>query len=493
MNSGNPDGFGARLRLERLTAGLSQEELAARAGLNTRTVSNLERGVTGQPYQRTISRLAAALGLDDTGRAQLAGPPAGPGETNAAGGGTRAAIPRQLPAAVTQFTGRGQELRWLTRSLDERSTGGGTTLISAVGGTAGVGKTALAVHWAHQVASRFPDGQLYVNLRGYDPGQPVPPGDALAGFLRALGVPGSDTPPDTGERAGLYRSLLAGRRLLVVLDNAGSVGQVRPLLPGAPTCMTLVTSRDALAGLVARDGAQRLDLALLPLDEATALLTGLIGERAVADPDAVTVLARRCAQLPLALRVAAELATSRPAEPLGALTRELDDQNRRLELLDADGDPVTAVRGVFSWSVRRLPPAAARTFRLLGLHPGPEFDPYAVAALTGEDAATATQALGQLARAYLTEPGTDRSAAAPGRLEQYRLHDLLRDYARELAAATDGPAVTHAALTRLFDYYLGTAAAAMDTLFPAERHRRPRVPLPAAGAAPPADTPAAAR
>ena len=201
-------------------------------------------------------------------------------------------IPRDLPPAAPHFTGRTRELATLTGLLDRPGqVEPGTVVISAIGGTAGVGKTALAVHWAHQVADRFPDGQLYVNLRGYDPDQPVPAADALAGFLQALGVPGADIPVEEAERAARYRSLLSGRRMLVVLDNAGSVEQVRPLLPGSPACAVVVTSRDALAGLVARDGAERLDLDLLPLEEAVGLLGALIGARVEADPAAAETLA----------------------------------------------------------------------------------------------------------------------------------------------------------------------------------------------------------
>jgi hypothetical protein len=207
----------------------------------------------------------------------------------------------------------------------------------------GVGKTALAVHWAHQVADRFPDGQLYVDLRGYDPDRPVPAADALAGFLRALGVPGPEIPVAADERSARFRSLVAGKRVLVVLDNAGSVGQVRPLLPGAPGCLVLVTSRDSLAGLVARDGAQRLDLDLLSPGEAAGLLRELIGARAAADPGATAALAAQCARLPLALRVAAELAAARPAVSLAGLVRELADQQRRLDLLAAGGEGVSEI------------------------------------------------------------------------------------------------------------------------------------------------------
>jgi DNA-binding SARP family transcriptional activator/Tfp pilus assembly protein PilF len=393
-------------------------------------------------------------------------------------------VPRELPAAVGYFVGRERELMALTGLLDQ--TGDelpGTVVISAIGGTAGVGKTALAVHWAHLVAERFPDGQLYVNLRGYDPGQPMPAADALSAFLRALGVPGQDIPAEPDERASRYRSLLAGRRILVVLDNASEVEQVRLLLPGASACVALVTSRDSLPGLVARDGAHRLDLDLLPPEEAVGLLRALIGERVNADPDAATALAFQCCRLPLALRVAAELAVARPAIPLAGLAGELTDQQRRLDLLDVSGDPRTAVRAVFSWSCRHLDARAARAFRLLGLHPGPDLDPYAAAALTGTTVERAGHMLDQLARAHLIH------TAGPGR---YGMHDLLRAYARELAAAEDGEKERRPALTRLFDHYLHTAAAAMDTLVPAERHRRPRIPPPTTPA-PPVTDPAAAR
>jgi DNA-binding SARP family transcriptional activator/tetratricopeptide (TPR) repeat protein len=390
-------------------------------------------------------------------------------------------VPRQLPAATAQFTGRAGEAAALAGMLGHAT--GETMTISVIAGTAGVGKTALAVRCAHQAAGRFPDGQLHVNLRGYDPDQPVPAADALAGFLRALGVPGQDIPAELDERAARYRSLLAGRRVLVLLDNAGSVQQVRPLLPGTADCAVLVTSRDALAGLVALDGAQRLDLDLLPLAEAADLLRALIGKRAVADAAATEKLAVQCARLPLALRVAAEFAAARPAAPLAELVGELADEQLRLDHLTADDDPHAAVRAVLSWSYRHLDAAAARAFRLLSLHPGPEVDPYAAAALTGSPAAAARRVLDQLARAHLTQ------AAGPGRVS---MHDLLRAYARELAASQEGENDRRAALTRLFDHYLHTAAAAMDTLFPAERDRRPRISAPGTPG-PPVAEPDAAR
>jgi tetratricopeptide (TPR) repeat protein len=396
-----------------------------------------------------------------------------------------APVPHELPADVSAFTGRAAEQAELDRLLAAPEAQGGAkagaagravaVVISAISGTAGVGKTALAVHWAHQAAGQFPDGQLYVNLRGYDPGQPMPAADALAGFLRSLGVPGQDIPPEAEQRAARYRSLLAGKRMLVVLDNAGSADQVRPLLPGTPACTAVVTSRDALAGLVARDGATRLDLDLLSLEDAVALLRTLIGPRVDAEPRAAAELAIQCCRLPLALRVAAELAATRPAVPLAGLPSELADLHTRLDLLTAGGDPRTQVRTVFYWSYRHLHADDARTFRLLGLHPGPDVEPYAAAALTGATVAQARRALHVLARAHLLQP------AAPGR---YGMHDLLRGYARELAATLEAGQEQHAALTRLFDHYLHTAAAAMDTLFPAERNNRPRIPRSATQARP---------
>ena len=305
-------------------------------------------------------------------------------------------VPAQLPADVAAFTGRDGgaggcsdsaavgRRRWrerrgrVARPVVRRAA----VPIAVLAGTAGVGKTALAVRWARRAAAAFPDGQLYVNLRGYDPGAPVAPGDALAGFLRALGLAGEDIPAGEDERAAAYRSLLDGRRMLVVLDNAASVEQARPLLPGSPSCLVVVTSRDSLAGLVARHGARRLALDMLPAADAIGLLRTLIGDRVDAEPDAAAELAAQCARLPLALRVAAELAAASPDSRLAELAGELAGERRRLDLLDAGGDERTAVRGVFSWSYRHLPAAAARAFRLIGLHPGPDLDAYAVAALT---------------------------------------------------------------------------------------------------------------
>ena len=380
--------------------------------------------------------------------------------------------PRQLPMDVFGFTGRTAQLAELDALLDQ-SERQALAVISAVAGTAGVGKTALAVRWAHRAADRFPDGQLYIDLRGYDPEQPVSPADALSRFLRDLGLDGARVPADLDERAACYRTMLAARRVLVVLDNAYGVDQVRPLLPGTSSCFVLVTSRDALAGLVARDGARRIALDLLTEAEAGALLRTLIGSRVDADLPAAAALAARCARLPLALRIVAESANARPDLALADLLADVDDERRRLDLLDVfdlTGDRRTTVRSVFSWSYRRLGEEKARVFGLLGLHPGPDADAYATAALADLDPAQARTALDELARAHLIQ-----AAAAPGR---YSMHDLLRAYAVERAASAVAEADRCAALSGLFDYYLYCAAAAVNTLFPHERRGRPEVPPP---------------
>jgi DNA-binding SARP family transcriptional activator len=434
-------------------------------------------------YEQTRGYLADELGTDpapllrELHQQILQANPALAGVAPVASGKPETPVPRELPGDVAAFTGRTAELCELDRILlgepDQASeTRATAAVISAVSGTAGVGKTALGVHWAHHAADRFPEGQLYVNLRGYDPDQPVAAADALAGFLRSLGVPGLDIPADEAERATRYRSLLAGRRMLVMLDNAATVEQVRSLLPGHPGCRVIVTSRDSLTGLVARDGARRLDLDLLPLVDAVALLHELIGARVGTEPDAAAALAEQCARLPLALRITAELAAARPNVPLAELVAELSDQQRRLDLFSVGGDPRTAVRSVFSWSYYQLGIESALAFRLAGLHPGPDLDAFAVAALTKARVQQARQALDVLSRAHLVEPTSST---------RFGMHDLLRAYAREHAGTADGDVVeARDALTRLFDYYWSAAAAAMDILVPAEADRRPRMPPSAA-------------
>ncbi|MGW4111741.1 BTAD domain-containing putative transcriptional regulator [Actinosynnema sp. NPDC004786] len=376
----------------------------------------------------------------------------------AAGRASAWAQPAQVPAAVVGFTGRAEHVARLDALLartDDRQP----PPIAVITGTGGVGKTALAVHWAHRVRARFPDGQLYVNLRGYDPELPVGPADALAGFLRALGVDSRDIPPDLAERSARFRSLLAGRQVLVVLDNARTAAQVRPLLPGSPGCLVLVTSRDSLRGLIATEGATRLGLDLLSAQEAGDLLRVLIGDRALADPRAVDVLAELCARLPLALRLAAELATGRPSASLADLGDELTREQDRLDRLDDDGDPHAALRSAFSWSYRQLGPAVARVFRLLGAHPCHELGIDAITALTGGTDAEARRHVDVLVQAHLVERTAD---------DRFQMHDLLRTYARGLAAEVDGDDERAAALDALADHYVGKAEVARALFDPAD-------------------------
>jgi tetratricopeptide (TPR) repeat protein len=462
-------GFGALLRACRLAAGLSQQELAEVSGMSVREISNLERGRTRRPYPDSVCRLADGLSLRDqvrwefvtaAGRRLVGGTAASHipmGQLVQAGGGR--AVPRQLPGSVRQFVGRDSELAELTALLD--NAGARTpaaVVISAIGGTAGVGKTALAVHWAHEVAERFPDGQLYVNLRGYDPSErPVQPAEALRGLLNAMGVPAERIPVGLDAQAGLYRSLLAGRHLLVLLDNARDEQQVRPLLPGSSGCLVLVTSRSQLPGLAATENAYLLDLDVLPDADARQMLAARLGaRRAAAEPDAVTEISELCARLPLALAVGAARAAARPGLPLSALAAELRDAQSRLDVLDL-GDEAANVRAVFSWSTEQLSPAAAQMFRLLGLHPGPDITAAAAASLSAVPLAQARQTLGELTRAHLiTEPSASRHA----------FHDLLRGYATEQARAAYTETDRATAIGRVLDHYLHTAHHAALLLGP---------------------------
>lgn len=386
--------------------------------------------------------------------------------------GHGAARPRQLPHDTRHFVNRTAELGQLDDLLGPgRDTPSAEASVCVVAGTPGAGKTSLALRWAHRARDRFPDGQLYINLHGYDPQEPVTAQQALHGFLLGLGVPSGSVPSGAEEAAGLYRSLLAGRRLLVVLDNAATESQVRPQLPGSPGCPVLVTSRGRLSGLAVRDGAQRITLGVLPEGEAVSLLRAVTaGYRTEESPEHWAELAGLCARLPLALRVAAERAATHPHTSLHELVADLRDESALWNALSTGDDAeAEAVRTVFAWSYRALPPEAARLFRLLGLHPGPEFATGAAAALAEDTERHVRQTLDVLVGAHLLEQkGPDR----------YGFHDLLRAYATDLAREEEEPEHCSAALRRLLDWYLHTALAARELLSPG------REPV---GAGPPAD------
>jgi tetratricopeptide (TPR) repeat protein len=369
----------------------------------------------------------------------------------------RAQVPRQLPGKVAGFVGRADELEALTSLLDVIPARN-TVVISAIHGTAGIGKTALAVHWAHEVTQRFPDGQLYVNLRGFDPlGSPVTPAEAVRGFLEALEVPPKRIPASLDAQAALYRSLLAGRRVLVLLDNARDAEQVRPLIPGSPGCVAVVTSRHRLTSLVAGEGALPITLDLLTTTESRQLLTQRIGvDRVTAETQAVERIIESCARLPLALAIVAARAATHPTFPLAALADELRGSLGRLGALDG-GDTSTNARVAFSWSYQQLTTEAARLFRLLSLHSGPDITVSAAASLAGLTQISVQPTLRELARAHLI---TERT---PGR---YAFHDLLRAYAGEQARAFDTEAEQRTALKRMLDHYLHTAHEAALLLYP---------------------------
>ncbi|MEV4051975.1 tetratricopeptide repeat protein [Amycolatopsis sp. NPDC049688] len=450
--------FGELLRDCRLSAGWTQDELAGRSGVSAHSISVLEAG-RRQPRLSSVSLLAEALALDPHRREQLLAaartgtapvPPPEPA-TGPEPVLPRAVVPRQLPGAVAGFAGRAPQLKELTGLLDRNDT-------VAINGTAGVGKTALALHWSHRVADRFPDGQLYVNLRGFDPsGRPVPPAEAIRGFLDALGVPAQRIPAGLPEQAALYRSQLAGRRILVVLDNARDTSQVRPLLPGSSRCLTVVTSRDHLGGLIVSEGARALPLDLMTTAEAHDLLASRLGpERLAAEPQAAGDLVELCVHLPLALSIVAARATLAPGLSLAELARQLRDVRDRLGALDI-GDTSVDLGAVFSWSYRTLSAAAARMFRLLSLHPGPVISLSAATSLAGTGPGRARAALAELVKAQLlTEPG-------PGR---FTYHDLLRAYSADRGRREETGPARRAALHRMLDHYLHTAHAATLLLNP---------------------------
>ncbi|MGC0417817.1 AfsR/SARP family transcriptional regulator [Embleya sp. AB8] len=439
------------------------------------------RGKAFVVYESVRRRLAAELGVDPgpelaaahaallsrrndaegTVAVRRAAPVEGP-RREAAGAEARppagAEVPAQLPPDLPVFVGRGNELGQLDDLLDCPAPRADAVTIAMITGAAGVGKTALAVRWAHRRADRFPDGQLFVDLRGFSPGGPaVTPAEAVRGFLDAFAVPQQRIPVSVQAQSALYRSLLSGRRVLVVLDNAAHAEQIRPLLPGSPGCLVLVTSRNRMPGLVAAEGAAPTVLDVLPAAEARKLLAGRIGpHRVAAEPQATDELITRCAGLPLALAIVAARAATHRDFSLGALAGELSAARTALDLFAGD-DRATDVRAVFSCSHRTLDTAAARLFQLLGLHPGPDITPPAAAGLAAVPESRARRLLEDLARVNLV------TEHLPGR---FACHDLLRAYAVELAEAHERPAERSAATRRILDHYLHTAYRAAQMMDP---------------------------
>jgi hypothetical protein len=389
-------------------------------------------------------------------------------------GGTNAPVPRQLPTAVAHFAGRAAELAELDQQLvvldNDDGNQAGTVVITAIGGTAGVGKTALALHWAHRVAAKFPDGQLYANLRGFDTASPpADAADILRSFLDALGVHPAHHPETLEALAARYRSLVAGRRILILLDNASDVAQVRPLLPASPRCLVIITSRHELTALAASEGARLISLDVLTEPEASELLTARLGpDRVSREPRAVRDLAQLCARLPLALSVVVARAAAQPRLSLTGLADQLTELAGRLDALDA-GDPTANVRTVISLSYQHLSEPAALMFRLLGLHPGPDITAPAAASLAAVSPGQARTALRELARASLI------TEHVPGR---YAFHDLLRSYAYEQADGTIPHSERHVAILRSLDHYLQSAHAARGLLYPGHDTIKLEAPLP---------------
>ncbi|MGX7828962.1 NB-ARC domain-containing protein [Actinokineospora sp. 24-640] len=360
-------------------------------------------------------------------------------------------VPRQLPAAVSDFCGRLSQVAALEALVEGAS-------VIAVDGAGGVGKTTLAVWWAHRVQGRFPGGTLFVNLRGYGPSEPLSPGVVLTDFLMALGVAEGRVPGEVQAQSALFRSVVAARRVLVVLDNAGSADQVRSLLPGSVGSLALVTSRWALSELVALDAARRVTVDVFELDDAVRLMTEVVGEaRVEADPEGVRELVSVCARLPLAVRVAATRVASRPFLSVADVVEEIRGEQRGLIGVDGAWQGLGGVRSVFDWSYLRLDPDHARVFRLLGLHPLPEFSTHAVAALAALEVGPTVRICEGLAEHHLVEPVARH---------RFRMHDLLHDYAAHRADLDETPRAREEAVARLLGWYAAMADAADHLVYP---------------------------
>ena len=443
--------FGSLLRRLRIDAGLTQEALAKAARLSYRSISDLERGVNRSPRKETARLLAAALGL--AGAERIAFEAAARGHSGNAVNQVQIAeiapmtlATRTLPRDVASFTGRERELAYLIETVTDTAVAAGVVGICAIGGMAGIGKTALAVHAAHRLAPRFPDGQIFLPLHGHTPGQrPVDPADALASLLQASGIAAQQIPARPEPRAWLWRHRIAGKRMLLVLDDAAGHEQIRSLLPGTAGSLVLITSRRHLTAL---EDAQVISLDILPADEAAALLVRLAGRPGLhpADP-AVLQISRLCGHLPLAIGMLARQLRHHPAWTARELATDLAAARSRLELMQAENVSVAAA---FDLSYRELAGEPQHIFRRLGLHPGTEIDVYAAAALIESSVEVARRNLEDLYDHYLiAEPSRGR----------YRMHDLISEYAQALAAAE--PAVhREAAVDRLLTYYLQTARTA---------------------------------
>jgi tetratricopeptide (TPR) repeat protein/transcriptional regulator with XRE-family HTH domain len=446
--------FAGLLRQLRAEAKLTQEELAEAAGLSPRSVSDLERGITRTAHKDTALLLAGALGLAEPTRALFVLAARGRGSAadvlaarqGQAPGAFAAAATRALPRDIAAFTGRQAELAQLMGALATSAAGGGVVGICAVDGMAGIGKTAFAVHAAHRLAGAFPDGQFFLPLHAYTAGQrPVDPADALASLLLTAGVPAAAIPPGLEARAGQWRDQVAGKKVLLLLDDAAGHEQVAPLLPGTSGSLVLVTSRRRLTAL---QDAAVISLDTLPAEEAGTLLTRLAARPGLPAGDAaVGEITRLCGYLPLAIGMLASQLRHHPAWSAADVAASLDEARDRLGLMHAENVSVAAAFGL---SYADLSTGSQRLFRRLGLVPGPSLDGYAAAALDGTSLDEARRRLDQLYDQHLiTEP-------APGR---YQLHDLLREHAQILAAADD-PAESDAATSRLLDYYLNAAVVA---------------------------------
>lgn len=428
-----------------------------------------------QTYRAYKSRLAEDLGLDPGAEiaelelAVIRGAPAHAPEPTPRERPS-AAVPAQLPAGVPDFVGRAAELS----RLDGFAGDGGTAVITAIAGAAGVGKTAFAVHWSQAARTRFPDGQLYLDLRGYAEVPPMPAPDALGWLLRGLGVPNERIPPDPEEASALLRTVLADRRVLLILDNARDAAHVRPLLPGSGASFTIVTSRDRLSGLVAREGARRLTLDVLTPAESLLLLQRVLGrDRVAAEPDAAAALTGFCGHLPLALRITATDLADHPDRRVAEHLADLHE-TAGLTRLELDGDRRSSVRAVFDLTYAAFDAPAQRMFRLLGLLPGADFTAESAAALTLEPEPVAARLLDGLTTAHFLQ------RARSGR---YTLHDLLRRYARDLLR-DEVPPEQAAATRRLLDHFLYRVDAAARLVYP----QVVRLPLPPNGSVTPAFT-----